>query len=793
MQTKSKHMQLLAAALTIALLLAGILTLLHGIPLFRADAAEAQSEEANVYADWKFSEENSSGSLEDNTLVIEDASGKGNNLKIVTSENGAKASDFLAFEDISMTGDAQSMKFNGFKEEDQEQLDTLTGDAREQYILNDLEYAYLRTADEAPINEETFMNGYTIELVFMMPVDYDASDAWMNILAREGSGAQLGSGQWDYEGHHGTMQINISNCKEIQYMTQNGTNTKFNSTLWGLSMDNGGAWYHIAITCDGDGSELKAYTNSGDSFRNYTGGGMDGMYAAADGGNFRVGAVISNHLYKWADSAENDLVTKLLRGNLQEIRISEGALTQEQWLLNPKDHVGSFGNNEEYELKSENNYTFAFLPDTQNTIKFTPEVSDAATAWLIENQSEINLKGLSHVGDLVENWNDDVQWQSAEQAFLPLAQAGIPITFVPGNHDFSGSNLTSYQKYFGADSAYAQAMEGNGNEVYFEAVGGDSRQVGSYTFVEGGSYTYLFIQLMYEPNDRELAWLDGILSKYPDNPAIITSHNIFSCSASKPDECDLNEQGERIWSVAKQHDNVFMITGGHNHGSGFIDLTNDFGNPVVGMLVDYQFSYNGGNAWYRFMEMDETNNKIYFSTFSPYEASLTAEEKTGYFDLNFMTGSGNEREYDFDFEDRFGFAFDTISLSIGAPAKTVYTVGDTLDLTGLVVTAHSADANRVVTDYTVSEPDMSTAGAKTVTVSYDGATASFTIYVQAADSSGSDNTDGGSGSDNTDDTQVTDEGGCGSSVAAAGCVAAAIAAGAAVAAAGLIRKKKRAE
>lgn len=693
MQTKSKHTQLLAAALTIALLLAGILTLLHGIPLFRADAAEAQSEEANVYADWKFSEENSSGSLEDNTLVIEDASGKGNNLEIVTSEKGAKASDFLAFEDISMTGDAQSMKFNGFKEEDQEQLDTLTGDEREEYILNDLEYAYLRTAADAPINEETFMNGYTIELVFMMPVDYDASDAWMNILAREGSGAQLGSGQWDYEGHHGTMQINISNCKEIQYMTQNGTNTKFNSTLWGLSMDNGGAWYHIAITCDGDGSELKAYTNSGDSFRNYTGGGMDGMYAAADGGNFR-------------------------------------------------------------------------------------------TAWLIENQSEINLKGLSHVGDLVENWNDDVQWQSAEQAFLPLAQAGIPITFVPGNHDFSGSDLTSYQKYFGADSAYAQAMAGNGNEVYFEAVGGDSRQVGSYTFVEGGSYTYLFIQLMYEPNDRELAWLDGILSKYPDNPAVITSHNIFSCSASKPDECDLNEQGERIWNVAKKHDNVFMITGGHNHGSGFIDLTNDFGNPVVGMLVDYQFSYNGGNAWYRFMEMDETNNKIYFSTFSPYEASLTAEEKTGYFDLNFMTGSGNEREYDFNFEDRFGFAFDTISLSIGAPAKTVYTVGDTLDLTGLVVTAHSADANRVVTDYTVSEPDMSTAGAKTVTVSYDGATASFTIYVQAADSSGSDN---------TDDTQVTDEGGCGSSVAAAGCVAAAIAAGAAVAAAVLIRKKKRAE
>ena len=763
MQTKSKRTRLLAAALALALPLTGALAAAHTVP--RAFAQEQSG--AEVYADWKFSEENSSGSLEDNSLVIEDASGNGNDLEVAASANGAKASDFFAFEDVSMTGDAQSMKFFGFKEEDQAQLDALSGDEREEYILNDLEYAYLRTAEDAAINDETFMDGYTIELVFMMPADYDASDAWMNILAREGSGAKLGSGQWDYEGHHGTMQVNISNCKEIQYMTQNGTNTKFNSTLWGLSMDNGGAWYHIAITCDGNGDALKAYTNSGESFRNYTGGGMDGMYAAEDGGTFRIGAVISNHLYQWADSEENDLVTKLLRGNLQEIRISKGELSKDQWLLDPKEHVGSFGNNENYELKNEDNYTFAFIPDTQNTIKFTPEVSDAATAWLIENGDGINLKALSHVGDLVENWNAEEQWQNAEEAFLPLAQAGIPVTFVPGNHDFSGSDLTYYKEYFGSGSAYAQAMEGSGNKVYFEAAGGSSRETCSYTFVEGGSYTYLFIQLMYEPNDAELAWLERILSKYPENPAVITSHNIFSCSASQPDECDLNEQGERIWNVAKKHDNVFMITGGHNHGSGFIDLTNDFGNPVIGMLVDYQFSYNGGNAWYRFMEMDETDGKIYFSTFSPYEASRKDEEKTGYFDLNFMTGSGNERAYDFDFETRFGFAFKPLSLSVNGPAKTVYGVGDTLDLSGLVVTAHSENANRVVTDYTVSAVDMSTAGTKTVTVTYGGVTASFNVYVQdktaASGGSGSANDNGGSepAGDNGG------ESGCGSSLGTA--------------------------
>lgn len=754
--------------------------------LARASAAE---NDVHVYADWKFEESYAEGSLAGNDLVLRDESGNGNDLELVVSDNGASAADFLAFEDLSMTGDAGSMKFIGLKEEDQQQLDSLSGAEREAFILNDMEYAYLRTADDAPINRETFTDGYTIEIVFRMPEDYDASDAWMNILAREGSGAQLGSGQWDYEGHHGTMQVNISNCKEIQYMTQNGTNTKFNSTLWGLSMDNGGAWYHIAITCDGNGDALKAFTNSGESFRNYTGGGMDGMYAAEDGGNFRIGAVISNHLYRWADSQENDLLTKLLRGNIQEIRISEGALEPEQWLFDPKPYVGSFGNNDPYELRSEDNYTFAFLPDTQNTIKFTPEVSDTATQWLIDNRDAINLKGLMHVGDLVENWDSTEQWQNAEEAFLPLAQAGIPVTFVPGNHDFSGSNLDNYKAYFGAGSAYADAMNEYGNELYFEAAtDAGSRGAGSYTFVDAGSYRYLLIQMMYEPNEAEIEWLDRVLTAYPEYPAIITSHNIFSCSASRPDECDLNEQGEKIWNVAKTHDNVFLITAGHNHGSGFIDLTNDYGNPVIGMLVDYQFSYNGGNAWYRFVEMDEGQNEIHFSTFSPYEASRTEEEKTGYFDLNFMTGSGNERTYDFDFADRFGFAINAISVS--GPEKTVYRVGDELDLSGMTVTALAPDYTRILTHYEVSEVDMSTAGAKTVTVSFGDKQASFTIFVESNEADADGPADETPAPDPDTNEAPSEQGGCGSTIAATGAIGAAVLL-AAGATALILRKKVR--
>lgn len=65
-----------------------------------------------------------------------------------------------------------------------------------------------------------------------------------------------------------------------------------------------------------------------------------------------------------------------------------------------------------------------------------------------------------------------------------------------------------------------------------------------------------------------------------------------------------------------------------------------------------------------------------------------------------------------------------------APTKTAYYVGETFDTAGLVVKANLSDHTvRTVTGYTVSAPDMTTVGEKTVTVTYEGQTATFTIVV----------------------------------------------------------------
>lgn len=61
-------------------------------------------------------------------------------------------------------------------------------------------------------------------------------------------------------------------------------------------------------------------------------------------------------------------------------------------------------------------------------------------------------------------------------------------------------------------------------------------------------------------------------------------------------------------------------------------------------------------------------------------------------------------------------------------------VGEVFSYNGLVVTAHYSDGSATpleVGDYTISTPDMTTTGKKTVTVTYEGATATYEITVMA--------------------------------------------------------------
>lgn len=70
------------------------------------------------------------------------------------------------------------------------------------------------------------------------------------------------------------------------------------------------------------------------------------------------------------------------------------------------------------------------------------------------------------------------------------------------------------------------------------------------------------------------------------------------------------------------------------------------------------------------------------------------------------------------------------------PSKTVYTVGETFNLSGLSIKVNMSDgtSKTITSGFSVSEPDMKTSGTKSVTVTYEGKTTTFTITVNNSSS-----------------------------------------------------------
>ncbi|MGL4738981.1 MAG: LamG-like jellyroll fold domain-containing protein [Cellulosilyticaceae bacterium] len=559
-------------------------------------------DDFEVYADWKFDEGSiKSGSIKDKNLIFKDHSGNKNELRMNTYGDAKDYSQYVSFSKETMDKSTKgSLVF--------------TGDSKNKIGADFI------TVDNAPINKETFEDGYTIEFLYKLPTTWTVADSWMGLLSRQGSAKSMD------EPELGTMSVAVSNCKEIQFNTANKADNHTMDSAWSVSMDKGGVWYHIAITSDNE--TIRTYVNGAEAFRDYVSDDMVGLYADPQDGRFRVGSSY------WDD------LSKFAVGNFQRIRISEGALDRSEWLLStPEDFAGDYGTNDYFKMKNDANYSMVFLPDTQNTIKFRPSIIEDSMNWLVQNQDYMNLSSVAHLGDIVQDPVAIDQWDNT-LLFNILSDNGVKLLMQPGNHD----DPALFDKYFGNASQYGKVSQ---DYVTRNAPSGRS----AYMIHDGGSYKYMTLSVDIHSLDQDLPWVDQVLST-TNMPTIITSHDIQNCSDTAPSAIKLSKRGTQIWETVKKHNQVFMMVGGHSHGAGEEILINDAGNQVWSVLADYQFAYNGGNALYKFAEFDELNNKIYMSTFSPYVATLKEDEKS-FFDVNYLTGDGNYFEYNINFKERF--------------------------------------------------------------------------------------------------------------------------------------------
>ncbi|MGD8307367.1 MAG: metallophosphoesterase [Ignavibacteria bacterium] len=304
--------------------------------------------------------------------------------------------------------------------------------------------------------------------------------------------------------------------------------------------------------------------------------------------------------------------------------------------------------NSESSSSSDPDFVIVGLPDTQyyseNLGGNDGDISTfiAQTNWIVDSREDENIVYVAHLGDCVENADDEAEWIRAEDAMDNLEDAGttslqdgIPYGIAVGNHDqfkdgsavVEDSTTKLYNKYFGisrfSGRNYYGGHHGNDNDNHF-----DLFSVGSLNFV------VVYIEYnAFEDDQPAVDWANSILESYADRYAILVSHKLLNTQG------EFSPDAEYIYSKVRENANLFLMLCGHNTNTPEAKWTESRGGDsldVITLMSNYQSFNNGGDGWLRVMKFSPSDNKIYVKTYSPTRDA-------------FRTSQSSQFELDFDF------------------------------------------------------------------------------------------------------------------------------------------------
>jgi hypothetical protein len=321
-------------------------------------------------------------------------------------------------------------------------------------------------------------------------------------------------------------------------------------------------------------------------------------------------------------------------------------------------------------------FTLAVLPDTQfysrySADQFQPRYGkdpfQVQTEWLTANRDALNIPFVTHVGDVVDQANQEREWVAADNAMKTFDDAEVPYSILPGNHDVRDSNDdlddTQYDlsqepflKWFGPDRSRTVSTY----------QGSDPTGLNQFHIFEAEGEQYLALSLSWRVSDATIAWADSVLAANPTLPVILTTHQVIDIESDglTPKETDY---GLELWDkFIRSHDQIFFTINGHFHGESSLIKTNDFGHPVIQIVIDYQMAYEGGDGYLGLFEFDLSNSAINFQTASPWVTWKPQEKLTSY-DQPFLEGPNQQFTVPLDFAARFA-GFDP-SFTVGPASQ----------------------------------------------------------------------------------------------------------------------------
>ena len=376
---------------------------------------------------------------------------------------------------------------------------------------------------------------------------------------------------------------------------------------------------------------------------------------------------------------EGELV---LSGDISADHIADGAAAVLVTAEDPFSDDLQNSVDDSFEDPEDYDFALAHLTDTQYLSEGAAEDAyseeqqavwaDAYTdtlEWIVDNADERKIEYVAHTGDIMENWHtgserDDEEeyrqiaieeFEFASDAQQILDDAEIVNGVLPGNHDNrTGTDVGSdslYNEYFHPDRYEAlEQTQGwqDAQASYTPWREGDNEN--HYDLFTAGGLDFIAVHLGYDVTAEELEWANEVLEQYSDRNAMVMTHAHRRPSTS-PDGrgAAFSHDGARVdQSVLQQHDNVFLVLSGHEHGVD-IEVRKDVGmenNNVVELLADYQFyelsaeelgltGIDGrspedmlrfGSSFFRMLQIDVDNSEMAVDTYSPLLDNFGATE-----------------------------------------------------------------------------------------------------------------------------------------------------------------------
>ena len=254
------------------------------------------------------------------------------------------------------------------------------------------------------------------------------------------------------------------------------------------------------------------------------------------------------------------------------------------------------------------------LPDTQfyttsDNLESHGDLFSVQTEWIAENAEDVAF--VTHLGDIVQDWDDVEQWAVADAAMSMLDDV-VPYGLVVGNHDFpthlSEKKYGLFNDYFPISRFDKQPWWGGGYP--------DGSNNYSYQTFSSGGLDFLILHLHFEPDELARQWASDVIAEHPDHRVIISTHSFLG---EDGEVWIINSYNpiETIWAdLVEPYENVFLILSAHR--SGEARRTDYIGSrPVHQLLACYQAEYAGGGSQLRLLDFIPEDNRIDVSTYAP--------------------------------------------------------------------------------------------------------------------------------------------------------------------------------